>query len=106
MIRDDAIKICNLLIEYFNLKKDEVSAYITELKDYDYKSTEKAIKQLSNEKHKPTIAEIKNSIISTRNFSNANFDSCYWYKPEREWCEENNKPYYDILTGKPLTPFN
>lgn len=41
MIKNEAVIICNLLIKYFNMKKEEVTNYITELKNFDYNSTKK-----------------------------------------------------------------
>lgn len=92
-------------------KKAIINAYFEELKEYSCEQVLDAIDNLSlKNKYVPSVAEIRIQIKDNEEYStwnNANLNSCYWYEIEREWCEENNRPYYDITKGPdyPLPPF-
>lgn len=101
---------------YIEQKSEEdklrlVKAYFEELKNYDCKDILSAIDSLSSKnKYIPSVSEIKIEILEqqkSNEYINANLNSCYWYEIEREWCEKNNKPYYDItkVPDYPLPPF-
>ena len=79
------------------------------LKDINDNDYLEAIEQLiSKNKFLHNIAEIKAEISNKNmNYSNANFNSSYWYKNLREFCDRDGTPYYDITKGPdyPLPPF-
>lgn len=53
-------------------------------------------------KWQPTLAE---ALTHKEDTGNINWNSCYWFEIEREYCETHKIPYYDITTGKPLPPY-
>lgn len=131
MNKEELQKISNKLLRtyyYLNQKEDLekeniLKAYLTELKKYSCDDIIKAIDELSKiSKFVPTVAEIKVKIneFNTANLSNVNWNSSYWYKNLRDFCDgyrlnkigefiktDKTTPYYDITKGPdyPLQPF-
>ena len=88
------------------LSKEELNLFYDSLKNMtkdDYLNNIK--KHIENNKYMPSIAELKQEEISDTNIDRINLNSSYWYINLREWCDENNEPYYDITTGKPLPAY-
>lgn len=99
-------KITNTYSYLRNSKEKEsiIKSYVVELKDYELNDILQAIDNLSKtNRFAPSVAEIKIEI--NQDTGNVNWNSCYWFEIEREYCEKHNIPYYDINTGKPLPPF-
>lgn len=120
MDKNDLPKIMNKIANLYGYldKKDEedkikiVKSYFEELRQYTSEQVLNAIDSLSmKSKYVPSVSEIKIQIkedMENSSWNDANLNSCYWYEIEREWCEKNNKPYYDITKGPdyPLPPYN
>lgn len=89
--------------------KEKLEMWWEKLKDINDNDYLEAIEQLiPKNKFLPNIAEIKAEISNKNmNYSNANFNSSYWYKNLREFCDRDGTPYYDITKGPdyPLPPF-
>lgn len=106
MTKDECIKVAQKLMITYKIKKETTIEYIGELRNYEYMAIINAIDELSKKStYTPTVAELKNKIEERTSFKNINLNSCYWYINERMWCDEHNKPYYDITTGQPLEPY-
>lgn len=116
MENKDLIKAVKVIESNFSrkLNGNEIKALSEELKNYTYKQFEEDIKpKLLNKTDYFTVQALhkiiveKNNNANFGNLNNANLNSSYWYEIEREWCEQNNKPYYDITKGPdyPLPPF-
>lgn len=83
-------------------KKEILKCYFVELKQYNAKSIIDVIDKLSMQKpYIPTVAEIKVAINekNEENASNINWNSSYWFEIDREICEREGIPYYDITKG-------
>lgn len=77
---------------YENLKDMSKINFILNIKEH-----------IRTSKWLPTIADIRKN--ENRNYSNANFDSSYWYTNLKQICDESGRPYFDINTGEPLPPY-
>lgn len=85
-------------------KENIIKSYVVELKNYELNDILQAIENLSKtNRFAPSVAEIKIEI--NKDAGNINWNSCYWFEIEREYCDTHGIPYYDINTGKPLQPF-
>lgn len=112
MEANELIKIIEFIENYYHRKltSEEIKALKNELNCYNYKTFLEQIKpKLLSEVKYFTIAQLHKILTEKQNtyddFSNINLNSCYWYEIEREFCEKNNIPYYDITTGEPLQAY-
>jgi len=81
-----------------NLTPDQVVAWYEDFKDLSLDNFKRAIdKTIATSKTMPTIAEVRGN-ISTRKM---NLNSSYFYANFKDI-----RPYFDIITGEPLEPFN
>lgn len=86
------------------LTKEQLNNYYENLKDMSDVNFINNIKEhIRTNKWMPTIADIRKE--EKKNWSNINLNSSYWYANLRIWCEQNNKPYFDINTGEELPPY-
>lgn len=87
----------------YNKKIEGIELWYEKFNDYtDAKFKELVDELITNCKWQPTLAEA----LSYKNENgNINWNSCYWFEIEREYCDTHGIPYYDIKTGKPLQPY-
>ena len=50
-------------------------------------------------KFKPTKQELEERIFNNSSWNNINFNSSYWYKNLRDYCDRDGISYYDITKG-------
>lgn len=114
MEKTDLVKVIKFIEGNYSkkLNENEIQLLSNELKDYTYMQFEKELKnRIIDNIDFFSVQSLHKLIIDNRQddavWENANLNSCYWYEIEREWCEKNNKPYYDITKGPdyPLPPY-
>ena len=109
MADKELMKVVEFIEKYYRkLKIEEIKALKDELKNYNYQTFLEVIKPklLANVKYF-NIATIHQIIQENAEINEKliNWNSCYWYEIEKEYCEKSNIPYYDITTGKALNPY-
>ena len=91
------------------LSKAQLNLFYDKLKDMNKDQYISNIKEhIKTNPYIPNVAQIlkqTNTENTETNIDRINLNSSYWYINLRQWCDENNIPYYDITTGKPLTAY-
>lgn len=72
-------------------------------KDFKEVSTNKFLEAIegfiAENKFKPTKQELEERIFNNSSWNNINFNSSYWYKNLRDYCDRDEISYYDITKG-------
>ena len=108
-MNEELIKIIKFIETSYKikLKDNEIKSISDELKDYTFERFENELKDKLLKEVKYFNLQNLYKILKSKENYEINWNSCYWYEIEREWCEKHNKPYYDITKGPdyPLSPY-